>query len=135
LMLRLQLKQLQGHPEFIVEVSLRFENREARTQNFRDRLFCRGLARAAGYSDDALVPMAAYRGGQDLQRLQRIIHDQETVAMGQVEKIRHLAAGDDGSAGTAFKRGSDEAMSVVTLPANGEKQIPRPERARVDGIS
>ena len=82
LMLGLKFQQLQGHAEFVVEVSLRFQNREARGQDFRNRLFSSGLARAASHSDHALIPMPAYGGCQRLQRQQRIVDDQQSCDCG-----------------------------------------------------
>ncbi len=93
LMLRLQFEQLQGHAEFVVEVSMRFQNREARSQNFRNRLFGGGLAGAASHPDHALVPMPAHRGGQRLQRDQRIVHDQQSVGMRPGREDRLLCCG------------------------------------------
>ena len=55
--------------------------------------------------------------------------------MRQVEKIGYLAARDDRRARAPLQRSGDKVMSIVTLTADGEKQVARRERAGIDGIS
>ena len=108
---------------------------EACPEHFRDCFLGGGLACAAGDSDDALVPMPAHCGGQGLQGDKRIVNDQQCVGMRQVKKINHLAASDDRGSSASLQRGGDKVMRIVTLTADGEKQVSGRERARIDGIS
>ncbi len=133
--LRLQFEQLQGHAKFVVEVSLGAEHMEPRAQNLSDRFLGGGFAGAAGDPDDALIPVPAHRGGQGLQRHQRIVHNQQGVGTRQLEKIRYLAARDNRGARASLKRSRDKGVRIIALPADGEEEIPRRKRAGVDGIS
>ena len=133
--LRLQFEQLQGHAKFVVEVPLGAKHRETRREDFRDRFLGRGFAGAACHSDDVLIPMPAHRGGQCLQRDQRIVHNQQSVGMGQLEEIRYFAASHNRGASAPLQRSRDEGVRIVSLPADSKKEIAGRKGAGVDGVS
>jgi hypothetical protein len=78
--------------------------------------------------------MSAYSGRQRLQRDQGIVHNQQSVVAGKVEKIRYLAARDHSGTGAPPQRCGYKIMSIVTLAADREKQVARRQGAGIDGI-
>ena len=55
--------------------------------------------------------------------------------MRQVEQVGYFAAGNHCCASTTLEGGGNKVMGVITLTADGKKQIARLQGPRVDGIS
>ena len=115
----------------VVEVPLIPEHPIARGKKLRRDLLRRRLAGATGHRRDACAGSAANVARDFLQRPRRILHlhHQHARSDGQADGgcVMHEYAG-----GTLGQRVVDERVTIETLAADGDEEIPRRQRPAVD---
>ena len=121
-----QAQQRHRHTQVIVQIAAGGQARPALRQDGGDHLLDRGLAVAAGDTDQRPLELRARfarRGGQG--RLDVRHHD---LRQRQRQATRH-----DGTGGTGAGRGGHEIMSVGVLTAQRGEQVAGGQLAAVDG--
>ena len=127
-----QLEQRQRQADVVVEVPLVPEHRVARRQELRRHFLRRRLAGAAGDRDDTGAGPPPHLPGQRLQRAGRVVdphqHRRAGVRRRTTERLLH-----DRGGGPLLERLGDEGVAVEPVAADGDEQVSRLDRPRVDG--
>ena len=130
--LRFQLQEHERQAEMIIEVAFGLEHAEARAKNMRDGFFGRRFPCGAGDADQRLAPDFAHRGGQRLQRNQRIVDGQQA---GLIGIAMQLIFAHDGCQRLLSPERRHVVVAVEPFALDCEKEFSRRNRARVDGIA
>ena len=131
----MQAQQLQGQPEVVVQIALRFEDAELCAEGRGDGFLGSGFAGRAGDGHDAPAPLAADMRGQRLQGSERIFGDEQRMGQRGIGQGSDAGARDDCGDGAALEGGGNEIVAVVTLAADGKEQFAGRDGARVDGVA
>ena len=132
LMLRLQTQQLQRKPPVVVQISQRLQHVELPGHHVRNAFLGGGLPRRAGHRNQLSAPKPPRRRAQPLQGQRGVVHHDQPP---MVVKAGEAAGGNDGCYRSLLQSGLYKSMSVQALALDGEKQLARPQRPRVDRIA
>ena len=133
LVLRLELQQLQRHAEVIVQIALRLQNAMPRRQHVRNAFPWSWFCRPSRSRRSAACPTTGARrrpsrcsASSESSTTSRRDLDGNRVCLLLLHHCCDCAFGE---------RSLDIVVPVKPLAANGEEQIARLKRARVDGIA
>src|SRR6185312_4588768 len=137
LVFALQTQQLQWQTKMVVEVSLSLQHLELRAQNLRNALFGGRLARRAGDANHAPAPFAAHAVRELLHRIQNavvtLIGNAQQRAFIKLRR-RQPALTHDCCYRSIRDGGINVIVPIDALTFHREEQLPRADRARVDGV-
>ena len=119
----------------VIQIADGPEHAMLRAQHRGDRFLGCRLAGTAGDADKPLAPVPAYGGGECLHGYERVVDDEQGVLMGLGQHARCMGVRNDRGTGPSFERSGHEVMRIKSIAADGEEEIARLERARVNGVA
>ena len=133
--LRSKIQQLQRQAEVVVQIPLRLQHPELCPQYCSNRLLRRRLTRRARYRHHAPAPVPPHCCRQRLQRLQRIIHQQQRMLMPLRQQIARPFLRHHSRARALPERLRNKIMRIEALAADRKEQVAGNQRSRINRVS